>query len=263
MESISNRTKTGLDQIINENTAPADKSRPEMQNRRDFMKMLAAGLGSIAQSFYSGNAEAFDDRPKSLIGTPSSLAKQVAMFEKDGLQILYDKDLKEASELRKKRELVLLDRITPYYYMNGIEAGNEVARPYVKLFLLRLSEQSYRACKDKLKVAGLTRSYEYQIFLNEVMKNHNATSPKKSPHVRGTALDISYLEMSPGQKQWMRENLVKLERANYIEATEELVQKTFHIMVFKSYINGVQRKLRLNDADFARYYEHVTGGKYA
>ena len=110
---------------------------------------------------------------------------------------------------------------------------------------------------------------EYQKYLITGIKpgrpdrkpNPNATSPEKSSHVRGAAIDISYAQMSPRQKQWMRNILDNLKRFDYIEVAEEINQPAFHIMVFKNYSKYVQRKVGMNDRDFSRYYEGTTGGR--
>ena len=228
-------------------------------DRRDFLRTMGAGAGAAVLSSIPLEAEA-QSRPGSLAGTPASLAKQIRMFRQDGLSMLHDKDLESDSFYRTDRRLVVVDRSTPHYYVEDVEFGNALARPYVSLFLQRLSEQFYKKFEDRLKVTSLTRSYEFQRELRH--KNINATLPEKSPHVRGAGIDISYESMNRQQRKWMRDTLVELEtKAGVLEATEEMAQSTFHIMVFKRYLGYVQRNEKMNDRNFAAYYNRMTGGR--
>lgn len=244
---------------------------PQAIGRRESLRLLGAGLAGIALTsvFPSGQAEA-QGRPRALVGTPASLAKQRRMFRQDDLSMLYEKDLEPDSFYRKDKRLVVIDRSTPHYYVEDVADGNALARPYASLFLQRLSQQFYDRFNDRLKITGLTRSVEYQNYLRtgrmkgmpNRRRNANATLPRNSPHVRGAGIDISYVPMNSEQKQWMRNTLVEMEGANVIEASEEINgQHTFHVMVFKSYTDYVQRKLGMNNEDFARYYERMTGGR--
>ena len=85
--------------------------------------------------------------------------------------------------------------------------------------------------------------------------------PEKSPHVRGAAIDISYIPMNEENKRWMSKYLLDLEEKGIIEATKETFQPCFHIMVFKRYLNYVKQLTKLNDAQFASYYESITRGR--
>jgi len=229
-------------------------------DRREALGRIGTGLATFATTskILSGQAEA-QGRPRGLAGSSASLAKQIRMFKQDDLSMLYDKDLQSNSFYRKDKRLVVVDRSTSHYYVEDVEFGNAITRPYVSLFLQRLSQQYYNQFKDRLKVTSLSRSYEDQVRLRR--RNGNATLPERSPHVRGAGIDISYASMNSRQKQWMRNILVDLERANLLEATEERRQPTFHVMVFKNYHRYVQRRLGMNNRNFAIYYERMTGGR--
>lgn len=264
----NSESTSGLDGIMD--GADLRMQDEKTVHRRDALKALGAGLvGVVATSTFSlDDAEAYD-RPQSLVGTPASLAKQSRIFTQDNLSMLYEKDLHKDSPFRRNKRLIEINRSTSHYFVDGVEDRYAIARPYVSLFLQILSEQFYKRLKNRLKVTGLTRSVEYQNYLitgrmpgRPLRKsNPNATKPDRSPHVRGAGIDISYLPMDSRQKQWMRNVLIDLEKAGYIEATEEIGQSAFHIMVFKNYSGYVQRKLGMNDRNFARYYERITGGR--
>lgn len=252
------KSLSGLDSIVK--SADVNIHGEQTPDRRESLKVLGAGLvGAAASSMFQLDAAEAQGRPRSLAGTPTSLAKQMRMFKQDDLSMLYDKDLQRNSSYRKNKRLVAVDRSTPHYYIDDVEFGNAITRPYASLFLQRLSESFYNEFKNRLKITSLSRSYEFQSNLRR--RNPNATLPERSPHVRGAGIDISYLPMNSRQKQWMRNTLADLERAGYIEATEEIRQRTFHIMVFKNYGKYVQRRLGMNDGNFVKYYERMTGGR--
>ncbi len=224
-------------------------------NRRDFLRMGSWGLAGLLAP---GLTEAMSVRPTDLVGSPTSLARQTKRFSIDNLSVLYDKDLRENSFYRKSKRLVHVERESQTYYTDGVNFENSVTRPYVSLLLQRFSEQFYGKFGDKMKVTSLTRSFEDQKNLRR--RNANATDPLKSPHVRGAGIDISYKNMDSSQKAWMRNTLVSLEALGVVEATEEINQATFHIMVFKNYSEHVRKKLAMSKDNFNRYYERTTGG---
>ncbi len=264
----NSESSSGLDDIIR--NEDENMQYESAVSRRYSLKVLGAGLAGVAATMFPLDEAQAQGRPRILVGIPASLAKQRRMFRQDNLSMLYEKNLQPNSFYRKDRRLVVVDRSTPHYYVDDVEFGNAITRPYVSLFLQRLSQQFNDEFKDSLKVTGLTRSVEYQNYLRtgrmrgmpNRRRNLNATRPEASPHVRGAGIDISYVSMNSRQKQWMRNTLVDLERADYIEASEEIGQQhTFHVMVFKNYARYVQRRLGMDNRNFAGYYERMTGGR--
>lgn len=264
----SGNSESGLDDIIrNEEDHLRDESA---MGRRESLKVLGAGLAGVAATIFPLDEAEAQGRPRILVGTPASLAKQRRMFREDNLSMLYEKDLRIDGYFVRDKRLVVVNRDTPHYYVDDVEFGNALARPYASLLLQRLSQQFYDRFNDRQKVTGLTRSVEYQNYLRtgrmrgmpNRRRNRNATLPENSPHVRGAGVDISYVPMNSRQRQWMRDSLVELERADCIEASEEIGQQhTFHVMVFKNYARYVQKRLGMDNENFAAYYERMTGGR--
>lgn len=82
-----------------------------------------------------------------------------------------------------------------------------------------------------------TISRQKEIIVKE--KNPNAApaeGPRKSLHFTGATVDITKLPLKdPDELEWLRKELVKLEKAGVINATEECRQSVFHITVFPAY----------------------------
>jgi hypothetical protein len=61
----------------------------------------------------------------------------------------------------------------------------------------------------------------------------------RSSHLTGATLDISKHSMTAAEQRWMRNVLFSLRRAGYLYAIEEFQQPTFHIMIFRNYLDYV------------------------
>ncbi len=109
--------------------------------------------------------------------------------------------------------------------------------PQVNDFLILLSRdfhKNFPKSGHKIQINSAVRTAEYQEALQK--RNRNATEstgPLASSHTTGATIDIAKLNLSEKELRWMRNYLLKLEKADTIEATEEHYQAVFHIMVFK------------------------------
>jgi hypothetical protein len=108
------------------------------------------------------------------------------------------------------------------------------ARPWVRKFLQR--EGGHYADEfdgARFKVSSLVRTEGYQALLRS--RNPNAArgdqEDTRSPHLTGSAVDISKKGMSPRRLAWMREHLVALQELGWIIATEEMATNAFHVFV--------------------------------
>src|SRR5262245_37205822 len=97
------------------------------------------------------------------------------------------------------------------------------ARPAVKLFAERLSQQYFEACGNKLVVTSLTRPLSRQPW--------NASD--LSVHPAGMALDLRGSERRACGK-WLESTLVALEKEGVLEATRERRPPHYHVAVFPS-----------------------------
>jgi hypothetical protein len=129
---------------------------------------------------------------------------------------------------------------TPTYYLRSIPFQYRYLRPWSKLFLERLSRQFHPRFGKRLRVTSLVRTVALQRAL--ARRNRNAAPAfgmSRSTHLTGATLDISKVYMTGREKRWMRQVLYSLMRQEYLYAIEEFRQPTFHIMVYRSYLDYV------------------------
>lgn len=95
------------------------------------------------------------------------------------------------------------------------------ARPEVKLFVERLSDQYREACGEKLVVTSLTRPMDRQ----------PANASHLSVHPTGMALDLRRSSRA-SCRQWLEATLLLLEEKNILEATREKHPPHYHVSLF-------------------------------
>lgn len=84
-----------------------------------------------------------------------------------------------------------------------------------------------------LKVTSAVRTTERQHRLALVNPNAvPAHGPRRSLHLTGTTVDITKINLSKVELDWLRIRLFELEIQGVIDATEETFQAVFHITVF-------------------------------
>ncbi len=111
------------------------------------------------------------------------------------------------------------------------------ARPEVRTFLTRLSDQYRRACGEKLVVTSLTRPLSRQPV--------NASS--RSVHPTGMAVDVRRSN-SRACRSWLESVLLSLEKTGVLEATRESYPPHYHIALFpKPYARYVENLLSGNN----------------
>lgn len=101
------------------------------------------------------------------------------------------------------------------------------ARPAVRLFIERLSQQYQAACGEPLVVTSLTRP------LNRQPRN----ASDRTVHPTGMALDLRY-PWDRNCRQWLERVLLSLERQGVLEATLERNPRHYHIAIFPDYYEG-------------------------
>ena len=107
------------------------------------------------------------------------------------------------------------------YELATEEVSFPYARPEVKTFVERLSEQYRAACGERLVVTSLTRPITRQPPNASVI----------SVHPTGMAADLRRSD-SPGCRQWLETVLLDLEGKGVIEATREQYPPHYHVAVF-------------------------------
>ncbi|WKZ28652.1 MAG: DUF5715 family protein [Patescibacteria group bacterium] len=121
-------------------------------------------------------------------------------------------------------------------YMHG--------RPYTKAFLKDLLGRAHREFGREYKVTSLTRTWEYQRLLCK--SNDNAICGgkgwKRSSHLTGATVDISYVGFSKSEHRWFRRELDALQKRGTIIYIKEYAQSCYHIMVLPTYGKGSKAK---------------------
>lgn len=117
------------------------------------------------------------------------------------------------------------------------------ARPYTKAFLDDLLGRAHRKFGREYKVTSLTRTWEYQLRL--CRSNGNATCGrgwKRSSHLTGATVDISYVGFSRAEREWFRRELNRYQSQGKVIYIKEYDQACFHIMVLPTYGKGGKTK---------------------
>ena len=116
------------------------------------------------------------------------------------------------------------------------------ARPEVKTFVERLSDQYRGACGERLVVTSLTRPITRQ----------PANASAISVHPTGMAIDLRRSDSS-GCRLWLETVLLDLENKGVIEATREQYPPHYHVAVFPNpYLQYVASGEALPDIQVAR-----------
>ena len=184
---------------------------------------------------YSANRYQALGVPKELVGSDESMAKQNEVADRHGFVRL--KNLAELQLLvcAGALEQVLPARDKPGYYVTA-DRRFRYARPWGIQFLNDISKKFFDRFGKPLKITELVRTAGYQRLLVRRGMSHadGSLSERQSAHLVG-AIDISKKPLATGEVRWLRGELVYLENKSLIEATEEIYNNAFHVMVFPSY----------------------------
>jgi hypothetical protein len=160
----------------------------------------------------------------------------------------------DAQRLTRLRTRTVLDRFlgagllvpmtghAPSVHVAGIPAWRRVARPWTRQFVRQLGEAIHRLFGARLRVTALARTEAVQAAL--LTSNGNAAAvrgPSRSSHLTGASVDLSKVELSDAELEWMQVVLARLTRRGVILAIEEFVQPHFHVMVFRQYADYGRR----------------------
>ncbi len=162
---------------------------------------------------------------QSLRGSASSLDRQVLQARQHDFTYLSN-----PRQLRRFVDAGLLTRLPGNRDYALSNVSFPFARPAVRLFVERLSEQYRRACGAQLVVTSLTRPRSHQ--------PRNASN--RSVHPTGMALDLR--RPSGRCRQWLEATLLSLEARGVLEATAERRPPHYHVALFPDpYVEYVNR----------------------
>lgn len=155
---------------------------------------------------------------QSLLGSHESLLRQNEEAREHDFSYL-----RTSADVRDYAQQGLLVRLPGNmdYELATDEVSFPYARPEVKTFIERLSNQYREACGERLVVTSLTRPITRQ------PPNASAISV----HPTGMAADLRRSDSS-GCRQWLETVLLDLEGKGVIEATREQYPPHYHVAVF-------------------------------
>src|SRR4051812_21959726 len=155
---------------------------------------------------------------QSLLGSHESLLRQNQEAREHDFTYL-----RTSADVRDFAQQGLLVRLpgNADYELADDEVSFPYARPEVKTFVERLSNQYREACGERLVVTSLTRPITRQ--------PPNASTI--SVHPTGMAIDLRRSDSS-GCRQWLETVLLDLEGKGVLEATREQYPPHYHVAVF-------------------------------
>ncbi|HEX3556870.1 MAG TPA: DUF5715 family protein [Thermoanaerobaculia bacterium] len=179
---------------------------------------------------------------QSLLGSRESLLRQNEQAQAHGFSYL-----RTAADVRDyaKRGVLVRLRGNADYDVESDEVSFPYARPEVKLFIERLSDQYRSACGEKLVVTSLTRPITRQ--------PHNASVI--SVHPTGMAADLRRSNIT-ACRSWLEATLLDLEGRGVLEATREQYPPHYHVALYpnpylRSIGSGELPRVEVADVDIA------------
>lgn len=176
---------------------------------------------------------------QSLLGSHESLLRQNEEAREHDFSYL-----RTSADVRDYAQQGLLVRLpgNADYELAGEEVSFPYARPEVRTFVERLSNQYREACGERLVVTSLTRPITRQ------PPNASAISV----HPTGMAVDLRRSDSS-GCRQWLETVLLDLEGKGVLEATREQYPPHYHVAVFPNpYLQYVASGEALPEIQVAR-----------
>lgn len=179
--------------------------------------------------------------PTPLKGSHESLVRQNE--EIDRLQLGRIADDAELEQLIESKDLVSLPSSRFVRVDPRLDENRRFCRTWTRDFLNDIGEAYYKEFKQPLQVNSAVRTVSQQAKLTR--HNGNAApaeGPTASSHLAGLTVDIAKHGMTPKQRKWMQNYLLKLRDQQLVEAAEERKQAVFHVMVSERYatIHGAQ-----------------------
>ena len=157
-------------------------------------------------------------KAQSLLGSRSSMLRQnEAAREHDYSYLRTSSDVYRFVD----RGLLVKLRGNSDYALASGYVSFPYARPEVKLFVERLSDQYREACGERLVVTSLTRPMDRQ----------PANASHLSVHPTGMALDLRRSSRA-SCRQWLEATLLLLEEKSVLEATRENHPPHYHVSLF-------------------------------
>jgi len=175
------------------------------------MQKLTIALLALASFTLTPALEA-----QTLKGSRESMARQNQEAVRYGYSFL--RTAQSVNNSVKEGHLI---RISPDQDVELHDVSYPYARPAVKTFIDRLSNQYHVACGEKLTVTSLTRPIDKQ--------PSNASS--ESVHPTGMAVDLR-IPAAGKCRNWLEKTLLSLESDGVLDVTRERHPAHYHVAVF-------------------------------
>jgi hypothetical protein len=173
-------------------------------------------IGStLALAVTFSTAHVVPARAQTLRGSPASVDLMYTTAEGEKLQFL-----RTTADIYEAARVGALKLITVTEDLELDHATFPFVLPATKRFADSLAGEYHKGCGERIGVTSGARPMD---------KQPRNASPK-SVHPTGMAVDFRK-PRNPACLQWMRQNLLKLEDAHVIEATEEQHPPHFHVAV--------------------------------
>jgi hypothetical protein len=139
--------------------------------------------------------------------------------------------LRTSSQVRKFVDLDLLVPLRGNANYTLANVSHPFARPPVRTFVERLSQQYRSACGEQLVVTSLTRPTSEQ----------PANASDLSVHPAGMAVDLRVSNKS-SCRRWLESTLMSLEQRRVLEATRERRPPHYHVALYpETYVAYVEK----------------------
>jgi hypothetical protein len=172
--------------------------------------------------------------PPPMRGSLTSLERQNAMADAEGLERILDED--DLSDRIAHGLLVPLPASAALSINADLPEHHRYCRPWTARFLADLARDHAAQFHGPLEVSSAVRTVAYQKHLMGVNGNAApAVGDIVSPHLTGATIDIAKKGLTRQEIGWMRAWLLPLQAAGKIDVEEEFQQSCFHITVYKSY----------------------------
>lgn len=105
------------------------------------------------------------------------------------------------------------------------------ARPWAKDFVEAFAARARAEIGVRIRITSLVRPEDYQ----QRLRDYNGYAARESTHPTGATVDISLSDLTWRERNWMRKQLLGLERLGLVEATEERGNYCMHVFVHPSF----------------------------
>lgn len=176
-------------------------------------------------------------RPRELRGSRTKLSRQNGIARKANLSEM--KDAAMIDRMTKNGYLVVVSPRGKGWYLDP-DMGRDPHCAYmypeklrrIRPHVLKVMNSEGRIFADafpgsSFKVSGLIRTEGYQ----RQLRRCNPNAAKRSPHLTGSAFDISKSGLTTREIAFLRRRMILLQKRGQVSAIEEVVTNSFHVFV--------------------------------